>query len=195
MRPLSRLATLLLVSLMATPALAHVGHDDHAGFLLGFLHPLGGADHVLAMVGVGILAVQLGGRALWLVPVSFVGMMIVGGLLGLAGVAVPHVETGIAASVLVVGALVAFNVGLPSGLATALVGAFAIFHGYAHGMELPGGSGPLAFGAGFVLATALLHVAGIGIGGLFRWLAGDTKTWARRIAGGAMALTGAVLLS
>jgi urease accessory protein len=194
MNNLQKIAIVLLASLVATPAFAHVGLGDHGGLLHGFLHPIGGMDHVLAMIGVGIFAAQLGGRALWLVPISFVIMMVAGGTLGFSGIDVPYVETGIALSVIVLGALVALNVGLPVAIAMGLVGAFAIFHGYAHGMELPEGSQPIAFAAGFVVATALLHVAGLGIGLLFGRMAAASKNWTPRVLGGSMALAGAAML-
>lgn len=190
-----KIAALAIGCLAATPAFAHVGLGDHGGFAHGFMHPLGGADHVLAMLGVGILAAQLGGRAMWAPPASFIVMMIAGGLLGFSGAGVPYVETGIAASVLVVGALIALNVEIPVAVAMALAGGFAVFHGFAHGAELPADSGPLAFGVGFVLATALLHGAGVGIGSLVGRLAGGAQLWAPRIVGGAMALAGVSLLA
>ena len=185
----------LLSLLAATPAFAHVGLGDHGGFMHGFMHPIGGADHVLAMVGVGLLAAQLGGRALWAVPMAFVGMMVLGGILGFEGVNIPFVEAGIAASVIVLGALVAFGAKLPTALAMALVGVFAIFHGHAHGMELPEGSAPLEFAVGFVLATALLHVAGIGLGLSIHRIAGGPRAWVTKAVGGVMAAIGVSLLS
>ena len=185
----------LLTLLAATPAFAHVGLGDHGGFMHGFMHPIGGADHVLAMVGVGLLAAQLGGRALWRVPFAFVSMMVAGGIAGFEGVQVPFVEAGIAASVIVLGALVAFDPKLPTALAMALVGVFAIFHGHAHGMELPEGSTPLEFAEGFVLATGLLHVAGIGLGLAIYKIAGGPRAWVTKAVGGVMAAVGVTLLS
>jgi len=121
----------------ATPALAHTGVGAASGFTHGFLHPLGGLDHVFAMIGVGLFAAVLGGRALWLVPLSFVTMMVVGAALGIAGVALPHVEIGIAFSVVALGAMVAFQWKFPLAVAALVVGLFAIFHGHAHGAEMP----------------------------------------------------------
>lgn len=183
----------ILASAAATPALAHVGVGDHGGLVNGFLHPIGGLDHILAMVAVGVFAAQLGARALWLVPLSFVAMMVVGGLMGFGGIGVPFVEIGIAASVLVFGALVALNAKLPIALAMALVGGFAVFHGYAHGTELPLGSAPLEFATGFVLATALLHAAGIGLGISLAQIAKVPRAWLTRLAGAATAIAGGVL--
>lgn len=154
------LAGLLIVTL-ALPAAAHTGHADGAGFLHGFLHPLGGIDHLLAMVGVGLWAAQLGGRALWLLPVAFVTMLAGGAVLGMAGVELPLVEAGIAASVAVLGLLVVLNKRVPVAAGMALVGAFAVFHGHAHGAEMPAAAQPLLYGFGFAVATALLHGAGI----------------------------------
>jgi urease accessory protein len=195
MTHLQKIAIALAASLVATPALAHVGQGDHGGFVHGFLHPIGGLDHVLAMIGVGLLAVQLGGRALWLVPVSFVAMMVAGGLVGFAGVELPYVETAIALSVVVIGLLVALDLGIPIAIAMALAGLFAVFHGHAHGTELPEGSAPLAYAAGFVLATALLHLAGIGAGVLLGRLAEGARAWMPRVLGGGMTLAGAALLA
>ncbi len=158
--PLAFITTLLIPSL----AFAHTGVGDTTGFFHGFEHPVTGLDHVLAMVLVGVFAWQLGGRALWLVPATFVAIMAGGGALGLAGVEVPFVETGIALSVVVLGAAVALNVTAPVAIAMGLVGLFAIFHGHAHGAQMPEDAGGFAYGAGFMLGTALLHVLGIAIG-------------------------------
>lgn len=136
MRLLARLIALGLAGL-PTAALAHTGVGDTAGLVHGFLHPMGGLDHVLAMLAVGVLAALLGGRALILVPLSFVAMMAVGFVLGLGGVALPLVELGIALSVIVIGAAAAWGGRLPVAAAMSLVGAFAIFHGHAHGAEMP----------------------------------------------------------
>lgn len=152
----------------AGPALGHTGVGATHGFAAGLSHPLGGADHVLAMVAVGLFAAALGGRALWAVPASFVAMMLAGAGLALTGTPLPGAETGIALSVAGLGALLALGRTWPLGAATALVGAFALFHGYAHAAELPAGASALAFGAGFALATALLHGTGIGIGRVAR---------------------------
>jgi len=152
------------LALMPSMALAHTGVGDTSGFLHGFGHPITGLDHILAMVMVGVFACQLGGRALWLVPSTFVLVMAFGGALGIAGINVPFVEIGIALSVIVLGAVVALGVKAPIAVAMAVVGFFAIFHGHAHGAEMPEDAGGLAYGLGFVVATALLHAVGIGIG-------------------------------
>ncbi|WP_284735558.1 HupE/UreJ family protein [Dongia deserti] len=148
----------------AAPALAHTGIGAHGnGLVAGFAHPLMGLDHMLAMLGIGVWAAQLGRRAGWLVPAAFVAVMIGGAALALSGAALPMVEFGIAGSVLVIGGLIAFSARMSLGLAMGLVGAFAVFHGFAHGTELPGFAHPAAYGAGFVAATALLHAAGFAI--------------------------------
>ena len=152
-----------LLALAPTVAFAHPGHDG-ASLISGFMHPLGGLDHIIAMVAVGLLAARLGGRALWLVPASFVAAMAMGGLVGVAGVALPYAETGIAISVVVLGAIAAFGATMPVAAATGLVAFFAIFHGYAHGIEMPETASGLAYGAGFVAATVILHGIGIGLG-------------------------------
>jgi urease accessory protein len=161
-RTLLRLAG-AFIALAPVAASAHPGHDG-AGLVHGFMHPLGGYDHIIAMVGVGLLAARLGGRALWLVPASFVAVMTVAGLAGSTGVALPYVETGILASVLVLGPVALFGMAMPVAAAMALVSFFAVFHGYAHGLEIPETASALAYGAGFVAATAMLHAAGIGLG-------------------------------
>jgi urease accessory protein len=137
--------------------------DAGAGLAAGFAHPLGGLDHVLAMVAVGLWAAQLGGRALWLVPSAFVAMMLAGGALGAAGVGVPAVEIGVAGSVLLLGLLIAFGVRAPLGVSMALVGGFAILHGHAHGSAMPAGAGAL-YVLGFTAATVILHAVGVGLG-------------------------------
>jgi urease accessory protein len=183
----------IFASAAATPALAHVGLGDHAGFMRGFLHPIVGLDHVLAMVAVGVFAAQLGGRALWLLPPSFIGTMVAGGVMGFTGIDVPFVEIAIVVSVLVLGALIALDAKLPVVLAMAIVGGFAIFHGHAHGTELPSGSAPQDYAMGFVLATALLHAAGAGLGVALARIAMAPRTWITRFAGAGTAIAGGVL--
>ena len=159
----------LLALLFPVLAHAHVGAGATHGFLAGIAHPIGGLDHVGAMVAVGLWAAQLGGRALWAVPLAFVAMMAGGSLLGFGefgGFALPYAEQGIAVSVLLLGLLIAAALRLPTGLGAGLVGLFALFHGYAHGAEMPANAAGLTYGAGFILATAGLHVAGI-VGGQF----------------------------
>jgi urease accessory protein len=151
------------VALTASPALAHLDPADHGSFAAGFTHPLFGTDHVLAMIAVGLWAALLGGRAVWALPTAFVGAMVAGFALSLAGLPLPFVEPFILASVVVLGVVVALALRLPLGLSAALVAAFGICHGHAHGGEI-GSAGELGYAAGFVLATALLHAAGLLIG-------------------------------
>jgi urease accessory protein len=180
--------------LAAAPASAHVGVGPVDTFAHGFLHPVFGIDHVLAMVAVGLFAVNLGGAALWLVPSAFIGTMIFGGVLGYYGWPLPLVEEGIGASVIVMSLAVALGIRLPTIGAMALVGLFAVFHGHAHGSEGAGlGISFIPYAAGFVAATGLLHVAGIGLGlGLDR-LGSPSSTALKRIAGTLGALAGASL--
>jgi urease accessory protein len=190
--------TLLAAALVLVPslALAHPGLPGHPhDVATGFLHPLGGIDHVLAMVTVGLLAAQLGGRALWLVPASFVAAMAAAGLAGMAGVGLPMTEIGIAASVVVLGGTVALRLAMPVAAAMALVGFFAIFHGYAHGLETPETASGLLYGLGFVSATALLHGLGIAIGLALGRLDGAFGRNLVRVAGSVAAVTGIVLLA
>lgn len=155
---------LLPVALFAaTPAFAHLNPAEHGSFAAGFSHPIFGLDHILAMVAVGLWAVLLGGRALWLVPAAFVGTMMAGFLLAIAGGPLPFVEPTILASVVVIGLFAAVALRVPTPLAMSLVGFFALFHGHAHGGEM-GAAGALAYGFGFALATALLHAVGLGLG-------------------------------
>jgi urease accessory protein len=186
-----RLFTVALAALAPTLAFAHPGHVESVGLAHGFLHPVSGLDHVLAMVAVGVLAAQLGGRALWALPVAFVSMMAVGGAIGMAGTAMPFTEAAIALSIVALGAAIAFGMRLPLVATMAAVGLFAIFHGHAHGAEMPETASGLAYGAGFVLATALLHLTGIGLG-----LALGRPAFAAvtRVAGGATAVAGLALL-
>lgn len=187
----------LLAAALLFPGLAHAhtGIGDAHGFMHGFEHPIGGLDHVLAMVAVGLLAAVLGGRALWAVPAAFVLTMAVGGLVGMSGFELPFVEIGIALSVVALGLAVAFRVHLPTLAAMALVGFFAIFHGFAHGAEAPADASGLGYAAGFLLATALLHGAGLALGlGLGK---GGERGGGLvlRAGGGAMALAGVAILA
>lgn len=163
-------AALLLA--WAAVAQAHEGNGMAGGFGAGFLHPLLGLDHVVAMVAVGLWGAFLGMPALWLLPVVFPMVMAVGGAFGVAGVPLPHVETGIALSAIALGGVVAFAVRPPIWVAAVLVGVFAIFHGHAHGTELPSAANPIAYSLGFVVATGLLHLAGIAFGFLTHWRQG-----------------------
>ncbi|MFO0991087.1 MAG: HupE/UreJ family protein [Hyphomicrobiales bacterium] len=188
------LATLILL-ITAAAAEAHTGIGSTMGFAHGFGHPFSGLDHILAMVAVGLFAANLGGRTLWLVPLSFVSMMAVGGALGITGVDLPFVEIGIAASVIVLGLAVAMQWNLPVAGAMALVGFFALFHGHAHGAEMPADASGLAYGVGFVLATAILHVIGIGLGLGIGLLAKATSKRALQAGGAVMSIAGAAMLT
>jgi urease accessory protein len=155
---------LAALSLFAGTASAHTG--DHAtvtGFVGGLAHPLTGLDHLLAMIAIGLWAAQQGGRALWAVPAAFVGAMVLGGMLAWSGIGLPHVETAIALSVLVLGLLIATRRQWAVTAGMALAAGFALFHGYAHGLEMPLAASPALYGLGFVLATLGLH--GLGIAG------------------------------
>jgi urease accessory protein len=180
------LTTLLAPSL----AYAHIGVGQTSGFVHGLAHPVGGLDHIAAMVAVGLWAAQRGGRAIWVVPLSFVTVMSIGGLMGTLGISVPFVGPGIIASVLVLGLLIAAAVRLPLAASSVLVGLFAVFHGHAHGTEMPETVTGLAYGIGFVLATGLLHGCGIGLGLSAQRLAGPRLV---RFAGGATVILGIFL--
>ena len=174
-------------------ALAHPGHDGAGGLVHGFTHPVTGIDHVLAMIAVGALAAQYGGRALWLVPMSFLVAMAIAGVIGMAGIVVPVAEVGIGVSVVVLGLAIAFQLRPPAFVAMAVVGFFALFHGYAHGAELPDGKTGLSFALGFLLATALLHSTGVGLGLLMQRQASSCRLI--QAGGGAMALVGIAVLA
>jgi urease accessory protein len=151
--------------LLAAPAAhAHPLIMHTAGFVAGIAHPFLGLDHLLAMLAVGVWAAQLGGRALWAVPLSFLTLMALGGLAGANGVPLPLVQPGIGASVLVLGLLIASAARLPTALGMILVGVFALCHGHAHGAEMPAAASPWLYGLGFVAATAVLHAVGLGVG-------------------------------
>ena len=165
MRKLSCFGLGLGLLSLAAPAFAHPGHDPaSAGFLAGIAHPLLGLDHLLAMLVVGVWAAQAGGRARWFLPASFLALMACGALFALNGHAPPRIEAGIAASLMVLGLLCTMALRLPLSMAMGITGAFAFFHGAAHGSELPALAQPAAFAAGFLLATAALHAAGLAIG-------------------------------
>jgi urease accessory protein len=188
--------TLAAILILApSTAFAHTGPGYAHGFADGFAHPLGGLDHILAMVTVGILAWQLGGRAIWLVPASFVSLMAIGGTFGVAGEPLPWVELGIAASVVVLGTMVALGVKAPLATAMGIVGLFAIFHGYAHGSEMPLDASGGAYAAGFIAATALLHVVGIALGFLIGRIGDVYGRLACQLGGGLVALAGIGILA
>jgi urease accessory protein len=162
----SKLNLMLLTLAASGSAMAHPGHAE--GAMAGLMHPLTGVDHILAMVAVGLWAVQLGGRAQWLLPASFVSFLAVGGMLGASGAALPLVEAGIVTSVLLLGLLIGFAVKLQALPAALAVGALALCHGYAHGVEMPASGSGLLYGAGFVAASAALHFAGLALGRLLQ---------------------------
>ena len=175
LRPASSLWLALVVALWCSaPAEAHIIGGQAAGFLSGFEHPISGLDHVLAMVSVGIWGAQLGTPALWLLPVMFPVVMALGGFLGLIGIPLPGVEIGIAVSALVLGAAILLQWRPSLTAALFVVSVFAIFHGHAHGVELPPGESGLIYSIGFVIGTGCLHLLGIGIGTVHRWGWGRT---------------------
>lgn len=166
-------------------------HDETGaaggGFITGFLHPILGWDHVAAMVAVGLWGAFLGPPAIWLLPVTFPLVMALGGVLGIVGVPIPGIEFGIAASALIIGAAILLAWQAPLVVAAVIVGFFAIFHGHAHGTEMPGSASPFAYATGFVIGTGLLHLAGIALGSLTSWQPGRLAV---RVAGGVIALAG-----
>lgn len=192
-----KLLPILALGLIALPsaAFAHTGVGDAHGFIHGLMHPVGGIDHILAMVAVGVFAFVLGGRALWLVPLSFVGMMALGFVLGVGQINVPFVELGIALSSVVIGGAAALGKPMPVGVAMALVGVFAIFHGHAHGAEMPADAGGLTYALGFMLATGLLHAVGIAAAMGVAAVTGKYGRTVAQVAGGLFALGGVGVLA
>ena len=164
MRALRTAFATALFAVVAAPAYAHVGVGETTSFAAGFGHPLSGLDHITVMIAVGLWAALKGGKALWVWPASFVGVMLVGGGLGMAGVALPFVEPAILASVVALGLMVALAVDLPIWIGAVIIGGFALFHGHAHGMEVPESASGLDYIAGFALATAALHAVGVAAG-------------------------------
>lgn len=165
---------------------AHVMGQATGGFANGFIHPLSGLDHVIAMLAVGLWGAILGGRAIWLLPITFPLVMAVGGFLGLIGVPLPAPELAIALSGIILGLCVLWHWRATVPVALALVGVFGLFHGYAHGAELPAGAAPIQYSLGFVIATGLLHASGIGLGLLqrYRYGGGLIRTCGAVICGG-----------
>lgn len=189
-------AAVAALAMLPGAALAHTSGAHDAGFVHGFLHPVGGWDHLLAMVAVGLWAAQRGGSALWALPAAFVTAMIGGGLLGMAGAGLPQVELGIVLSVVVLGGLVALQSRLPVLASAGAVALFAVFHGYAHGAEMPEAADALMYGLGFALSTALLHGAGIGAAlAVRRFVAGRTGSLALRGTGALVGLAGVALMA
>lgn len=186
-----RLIAIAALVLAAGPALAHEATGTTGGFVSGLRHPLFGWDHVVAMVAVGLWGAFLGSPALWVLPVAFPCVMALGGAIGVLGVPLPGVEIGIALSAVVLGLAVAFRLRPPLWLAATIVAVFAVFHGHAHGTELPAAADPFAYAAGFVIATGALHVAGIALGLLAAWPAGAAAV---RAGGVAISVVGAAFL-
>ncbi|MBB4953881.1 urease accessory protein [Agrobacterium vitis] len=180
-----------LVAMMPGMAEAHVIQGGSDGFLQGFEHPLSGADHLLAMFSVGLWGAQMGGRNVWTLPITFPLVMVLGGILGITGVPLPAIETGIALSIVVLGTAIAFVWRPPEWLALSIIGVFAICHGYAHGAELPQAADPADFAIGFVLATGLIHLAGIAVGVGIQRALGNRMI---RIPGGLIAMGGLYFL-
>lgn len=183
---------LAVVLITSHPALAHSGDGYGGGFVAGFTHPILGWDHVAAMVAVGLWGAFLGSPAIWILPVVFPLVMALGAVAGILGILVPAIETGIALSAVVLGLMIAFAVKAPNWVAAVIVGAFAVFHGYAHGTELPGSVSAFAYAVGFVISTGLLHLIGIGFGLLVKWPTGRVAV---RGAGGLIALAGMAFLT
>jgi urease accessory protein len=186
MKLFSRILLLLVLWLPAT-ASAHEASGVVGGWMSGFSHPLGGLDHIVAMVAVGLWGAVLGGRAMWMLPVVFPIVMALGGALGVVGFQLAGVERCIALSGVVLGGMVAMAARPPLWIAAGLVGIFAIFHGHAHGTELPDSADPLTYAIGFVIATGLLHLGGIAFGLLTRWPWGGMLV---RLGGATIALVG-----
>lgn len=180
-----------ILMLIPSLLLAHTGAGFTSGFLVGLGHPFGGLDHLLAMLAVGIWASQMSDRAVWAVPLTFVGVMLFAAALGIAGIAVPFVEQGILISVLLFGILIAVAARFPLGASAVIVGLFAIFHGHAHGEEIPAAITGLSYALGFGLATIILHGVGIGFGILFT---NSERVPVVRYAGVAITLLGIYLL-
>ncbi len=192
MRQMCRYAVSIILITLSSAALAHEGSGIAGGFASGFMHPILGWDHVAAMVAVGLWGAFLGSPAIWILPVVFPLVMAFGGALGVMGVPMPAVETGIAASAVVLGVMVLFAVRPPIWVAAVIVGAFAVFHGHAHGTELPGAANAVAYSVGFVIGTGLLHLCGIAFGLLVKWPAGKAMV---RAGGGLIALAGVGFLT
>ena len=181
----------LLVLFWTQAAYAHVEGGQAAGLLTGLQHPWSGLDHILAMVAVGIWGAQLGNPAMWILPITFPLMMTIGAMMGLLGIPVPGIEVGIALSAIVLGCMILGEVKFSLVAAVVTVGVFAVFHGHAHGTELPPGQNGLLYSMGFVVGTGCLHAVGIALGLLYGIRSGR---WALRIAGGFIAFMGVVFL-
>jgi len=191
-RSLVLISAIVAATTMPEAALAHTEGGVAGGFVSGLLHPVLGWDHVVAMVAVGLWGAFLGAPAIWILPVVFPLVMALGAAFGIVGLPLPAVEVGIAASAVVLGALILMAARPPLWVAAVIVGLFAIFHGYAHGTELPTAANPFAYGVGFVIATGALHMIGIAFGLLVRW---PTGAYAVRAGGGVVSLVGLGFLS
>ena len=185
------IAALGIIFLLPISAFAHTGAGETTGFSTGFGHPLGGLDHLLAMIAVGLWAIQMGGKAVWAVPTTFVTVMILGGGIGIFGISIPYIEEGILVSVLVLGVFIAAASRFPVSISALMVGIFAIFHGHAHGTEMPMPVGGFSYSIGFALATLLLHAFGTVIGLAFQKFNVEKVV---RFAGGAIAFGGIYLV-
>ena len=190
-RFLGSLAAVAAAALLPTPALAHIVAGPLTGFGGGFVHPLTGLDHFLAMFAVGVWGAQMGGRSVWALPVAFPLVMTIGGIAGMAGLVLPYVEIGIALSILVLGLAIACKWRPIEIVPLALIAIFALCHGYAHGVELPSAADPAAYAAGFVLATGMIHIIGIAVGLL---LGKPLHGWLARGLGGVIAAGGVFYL-
>lgn len=185
------MVVLVLLLLLPESASAHVRGGDAVGFVTGLLHPISGMDHVVAMIAVGLWGAQLGQPAVWLLPVTFPIVMALGGMLGLMGVSLPGIEIGIAASAIVLGIAVMKEIRPPLAVAAVVVALFAVFHGHAHGTELPEGQNGLVYSMGFVIATGSLHATGVGVGLVHGWSWGQRVL---RLAGGGVAAAGLIFM-
>ncbi|MDD2762546.1 MAG: HupE/UreJ family protein [Opitutaceae bacterium] len=191
--PLRTAARLVVLAALTVPleVQAHTLQGEGAGFLSGIKHPVSGWDHVIAMIAVGLWGAQLGAPAIWLLPVTFPLIMACGGFLGLVGVSLPGIELGIAISGVLLGGAVLLQWRPPLVMAALIVGFFGLFHGYAHGAELPAGQNAMLYSLGFVIATGLLHATGIALGAMHRW------PWGRkavRVLGGGILVGGIIFL-
>jgi urease accessory protein len=181
--------------LFASAAFAHPGHGGATDMSNGFMHPLSGLDHILAMIAVGLYAAQLGGRSTWMLPAAFVSAMIAGGAMGYAGLSIPMVEQGIALSVIVMGVAIALGLKMPADAGMALVAGFAIFHGHAHGSEGAEAASFAPYAAGFIATTVLLHAVGVMLGRAIDRLEASQSQLIRQLAGSVGAVTGIALLA
>jgi urease accessory protein len=182
----------LISLLISFPALAHEEGVGHAGFLVGLLHPALGLDHLLAMLSVGILSAQIGGRAMWSVPLTFVVVMTIGSIMGGHNIPIPLVESGIALSVIALGIALAADKNMATAWAMLFVSFFAIFHGHAHGTEMPDVGNPITYGIGFILGTAIIHLAGVLVGVMSKRIPKGPVVL--RVSGAAIAIIGVTML-